>query len=110
MDSLTFIDSVVMLTRVKDTALTGELARRSLRMAQAISTGDALIKAYNINGNAWSLSRMDSAFYTWYPRQKRSFWLKKMKRASWAVNFMISPGTSWSMWSAFRPLRKPSGN
>ncbi len=63
LDSLRFIDSMVMLTRVKDTGLTHELARSSLRIAGAIETGDALLKAYNINGNAWSLSRMDSAFY-----------------------------------------------
>ena len=51
-----------MVNRVKDAAMTLELARRSLRIARATGADDVMIRAYNIMGNAFSLSMMDSAF------------------------------------------------
>jgi tetratricopeptide (TPR) repeat protein len=62
-DSITVIDSLVLTNRLKNTDLTNALARRSLIHARVIGKDDAFLKAYNIIGNAWSLSRMDSAFF-----------------------------------------------
>ena len=63
MDSIRLIDSLVLVNRVKDFALSAKLAMRSLELAKIAGTDEALIKAYNNLGNSWSLSRMDSAFY-----------------------------------------------
>lgn len=62
MDSINNLGSLVMVNRVRDVALTFEYARRSLQIARATGTDDAMINAYNIMGNAFSLFMMDSAF------------------------------------------------
>jgi signal transduction histidine kinase len=62
-DSLRFIDSLIMATRFNHVNFTIDMARRALTIAREIGTDHALIKAYNIMGNALSLSMTDSAFF-----------------------------------------------
>ncbi len=62
MDSINAIGALVMEHRVSHTDSGVYLARRAIRLAQDAGNDDLLLKAYNIMGNAWSLSMSDSAF------------------------------------------------
>jgi signal transduction histidine kinase len=62
LDSIGRIDSLVMLNRMNNASLAVELARVSLTLARTTGDDQAMLRAYNNLGNAWSLAMMDSSF------------------------------------------------
>lgn len=61
-DSLLTLDSLIMVNRVAFPGTATQFGRLAVKMALKTSSSAFLIKAYTLNGNAWSLSAPNSAF------------------------------------------------
>lgn len=61
-DSLAILDTLVMKYRTVNVPLAKKYARKSIVLSSTINSPEAIVKALNISGNAYSVSQMDSAF------------------------------------------------